>query len=156
MDEKIINVLYVDDEINNLDTFHATFRRFFNVHIALSAKIAEVILSENDIHILITDQRMPLKSGTELLAEAVKKYPNQIRILLTAFADVQCLEDAINLGKVHGYLQKPWDHDKLKDVIEEGYRFFALRKKQEEAILELKQTLEELDETFKRKKKDKE
>ena len=87
MEFKTINVLYVDDEVNNLEAFRATFRRDFNVFTAISAKEAEGILdAENDIHILITDQRMPLKSGTELLAESVRKYPYQIRILLTAHA----------------------------------------------------------------------
>ena len=68
MEFKTINVLYVDDEVNNLEAFRATFRRDFNVFTAISAKEAEAILdANNDIHILITDQRMPEKLGTELL-----------------------------------------------------------------------------------------
>ena len=130
MEFKTINVLYVDDEVNNLEAFRATFRRDFNVFTAISAKEAEGILdAENDIHILITDQRMPLKSGTELLAESVRKYPHQIRILLTAYADVECLEQAINIGHVHRFLKKPWDDAKLKEEIEEGYDVFVMRKK---------------------------
>jgi response regulator RpfG family c-di-GMP phosphodiesterase len=148
----MINVLYVDDEQNNLQSFHASLRRFFTIHTALSAKEAEVILSENDIHVLITDQRMPLTSGTELLTETAKKYPEQIRILLTAHADVQCLEDAINLGKVHAYLQKPWNDDKLKEVIEEGYVVYTLRKKEQELTLQLQRTIEELELRLKKSK----
>lgn len=82
---EMINVLYVDDEKNNLISFVSSFRRYFNVFTTLSAKEAEVSLSENDIHVLITDQRMPIKLGTELLAESVKKYPEQARIIITAF-----------------------------------------------------------------------
>ena len=63
-----INVLYVDDEQNNLISFTAGFRKQFNVFTALSAKEAESILAKENIHVLITDQRMPEKTGTELLA----------------------------------------------------------------------------------------
>lgn len=119
----IINVLYVDDEDYNLQAFKATFRRSFNVFTAISAKDAEVVLAENDIHVLITDQRMPVKLGTELLAEATKKYPDQIRILLTAFADVNCMEDAIKKGHVYRILKKPWDQTTLQEAIEEGLKY---------------------------------
>lgn len=121
--EIIINVLYVDDEEHNLQAFKATFRKFFNVFIANSAKEAELILAANDIHVLITDQRMPLKTGTELLAETTKKYPDQIRILLTAFADVNCMEDAIKKGHVYRILKKPWDQTSLQEAIEEGLKY---------------------------------
>ncbi len=70
---EMINILYVDDEEYNLIYFVAVFRRYFNVFTALSAKEAEVTLAQNDIHVLITDQRMPIKLGTELLADSVKK-----------------------------------------------------------------------------------
>lgn len=119
----IINVLYVDDEPHNLQAFMATFRKSFNVFVANSAREAEVILAANDIHVLITDQRMPLKTGTELLAETTKKYPDQIRILLTAFADVNCMEDAIKKGHVYRILKKPWDQTTLQEAIEEGLKY---------------------------------
>lgn len=121
--EIIINVLYVDDEEHNLQAFKATFRKFFNVFIANSAKEAELILAANDIHVLITDQRMPLKTGTELLAETTKKYPDQIRILLTAFADIKCMEDAIKKGHVYRILKKPWDQTSVQEAIEEGLKY---------------------------------
>lgn len=116
----IINVLYVDDELHNLQAFNATFRRTCNVFTAISAEEAEVILAENDIHVLITDQRMPVKTGTELLAETSKKYPDQIRILMTAFADVKCMEDALKKGHVYKIFKKPWDQSALMQAIEEA------------------------------------
>jgi len=93
-----INVLYVDDEENNLAAFKASFRRYFNVFTAISADEGRIILNQTDIQVLITDQRMPGTLGTELLAQALKKYPNQIRILLTGFADIEAIKDAINRG----------------------------------------------------------
>ena len=101
-----INVLYVDDEENNLVAFKATFRRNFKVFTALSAVDAKNILAENEIHVLITDQRMPVTTGSELLAQAVLDYPDQIRILLTGYSDIDALKDAINLGQIYCYLQK--------------------------------------------------
>ena len=119
----LINVLYVDDEVHNLQAFQATFRRSCNVFTANSAMEAEVILAENDIHVLITDQRMPVKTGTQLLAETINKYPDQVRILVTAFADVKCMEDAIKKGYVYKILKKPWDHETLQQAIEEGLKY---------------------------------
>ena len=80
-----IRILYVDDEENNLFAFKAAFRRYFMVYTTVSADEAKIILAKNEIHVLITDQRMPGTLGTELLAEVVKEYPDQIRILLTAW-----------------------------------------------------------------------
>jgi response regulator RpfG family c-di-GMP phosphodiesterase len=121
--EVFINVLYVDDEMHNLQAFKAVFRRNFNVFIANSAAEAEIVLAKHDIHVLITDQRMPAKSGTQLLAETTKKYPDQIRILLTAFADINCMDDAIKKGYVYKILKKPWNENTLQETIEEGLKY---------------------------------
>lgn len=124
MSEKIINVLYVDDEENNLISFEASFRRDFNVFTAISAKESDVILANNIIHVLITDQRMPDTLGTELLTDAVTKYSNQSRILLTGFTDIEAIIDAINNGQIFKYLTKPWNEDLLKECIKIGYDLF--------------------------------
>jgi response regulator RpfG family c-di-GMP phosphodiesterase len=145
----IINVLYVDDELNNLNAFKAGFRRDFNIYTANSAAEAEVILKQELIHVLITDQRMPETLGTELLAEAVKKYPDQIRILLTAYADVEAIIDAINRGHIFKYFKKPWDTNLLKQSILEGYEIFALKKKESQLKAELQKTIDELVKTLK-------
>lgn len=140
-----INVLYVDDEENNLSAFKASFRRYFNVYTALSATEAKVILSQNDIHVLITDQRMPETLGTELLAEAVVEYPDQIRILLTGFSDIEAIKDAINRGQIYHYLQKPWNDDALKETIENAYKIYHLKKKQQDLSQQLQLNNEQLE-----------
>jgi response regulator RpfG family c-di-GMP phosphodiesterase len=119
-----INVLYVDDEPHNLDSFKAAFRRDFNIFIALSAKEASLVLKKNIIHVLITDQRMPDTLGTELLADAVTKYPYQSRILLTGYTDIEAIIDALNRGQIFKYLAKPWDEALLKECIKIGYSVF--------------------------------
>lgn len=118
----MINVLYVDDELNNLQSFHAAFRRSFTIYTALSAKEAEVILDNvNDIHVLITDQRMPETLGTELLEDAVKKYPKQIRIIVTAYPEDKDVQEAEKMQLIFGVLAKPWNADELQALIIEGY-----------------------------------
>ncbi len=132
-----INVLYVDDEANNLQAFTASFRRDFNVFTALSAQEAQVVLADNHIHVLITDQRMPRTSGTELLAEAVKKNPDQARILLTGYADIEAVIEAVNRGHIFKYLKKPWNDNELKTAINDGYELFDLRRKEKELLKQL-------------------
>lgn len=137
-----INVLYVDDELHNLESFRATFRRDFNIFTAISAKEAEAILDNiKDIHVLITDQRMPVTLGTELLTKTVKKYPKQVRILLTAYADDEEIKDAENRGQIYGYMEKPWDADLLKKYIMHAYGDFYNKIVEEQRKSKLNRTL---------------
>lgn len=140
-----IHVLYVDDEENNLIAFKASFRRDFKIFTALSADEAKVILKENEIHVLITDQRMPHTLGTELLAQAVLDFPDQIRIMLTGFSDMEALKDAINRGQIYCYLQKPWNDAELKETIQKAYEIYHLKKEKEELTKKLVQTNEQLE-----------
>ena len=144
-EESNINVLYVDDEENNLLAFRASFRRHFNVFTAISADEGKKILAQNEIHVLITDQRMPGTLGTELLAQAVKENPDQIRILLTGFSDIEAIKDAVNRGQIYHYLQKPWNDKELKETIEQAFQVYHLRKKQQELSEQLMQTNEQLE-----------
>jgi len=144
-EESKIAVLYVDDEENNLIAFKASFRRVFNVFTALSVKDAKVILADKVIQVLITDQRMPQELGTELLAHAVKDYPDQIRILLTGFSDMDALTDAINRGQIFRYLKKPWNENELKETIESAFKVYELRQKQKDLTTQLQLTNEQLE-----------
>lgn len=140
-----INVLYVDDEDNNLQAFKASFRRYFNIFTALSVDEGRKVLVENEIHVLITDQRMPGALGTDLLAQAVIDYPDQIRILLTGYSDIEAIKDALNRGQIYQYIQKPWNDNDLKTTIENAFAIYALRKKQKDLNNELLLTNEQLE-----------
>jgi response regulator RpfG family c-di-GMP phosphodiesterase len=140
-----IHVLYVDDEENNLNAFKASFRRDFKVYTAISADDAKVILGQTQIHVLITDQRMPGTTGTELLAQAVKDFPDQTRILLTGFSDIEALKDAINLGQIFCYLQKPWNDEELKETIRRAYQVYNLKREKEALTEKLLLTNEQLE-----------
>jgi response regulator RpfG family c-di-GMP phosphodiesterase len=121
MPERAISILYVDDEANNLIAFRAVFRTKYTVFTALSGLEGLEILSENDIQIIITDQRMRNMTGVEFLEEVITKYPTPIRILLTGYTDMSAIIDAINKGSIFQYLNKPWDEEDLEEVIEKAY-----------------------------------
>lgn len=142
-----INVLYIDDEIHNLNSFKAGFRRLFNVFTAESAMEGQKILENEDIHVIITDQRMPVKTGIEFLESIIPDFPDPIRILLTGYADINAVIDAINKGQVYRYIQKPWMEDDLRIHILKAFEIYTLRKENRELtdkLLIANQKLEDL------------
>ena len=127
-----INVLYVYDEVHNLNSFKAGFRRKFNIFTAESAVEGRKILENELIHVIITDQRMPITTGIEFLESIIPDFPDPIRILLTGYADINAVIDAINKGQVYKYIQKPWMDEDLRINIEKAFEIYSLRKENKE------------------------
>lgn len=140
-----IGVLYIDDEVNNLNSFKAAFRRDFEIFTASSAKEGRKILDSQEIGVIITDQRMPGMTGIEFLESILPIYPDTIRILLTGFSDINAVMDAINRGQVYKYLVKPWQNDELKMYIENALEIYNLRKENKELARKLNAAYAELD-----------
>ncbi len=109
-------VLYVDDEEENLLVFRSSFRRYYHVFTAKSAREATDLLKENKVEVIISDQRMPEMNGVEFLKALPDGHEN-VKIILTGFSDVEAIIDALNSGKIHKYVTKPWDKDDLYKVI---------------------------------------
>jgi DNA-binding NtrC family response regulator len=130
-------VLYVDDEINNLNSFKAAFRRDFEIFVAQSARDGRKILDTNEIGVIITDQRMPGMTGIEFLESILSVYPDTIRILLTGFSDMNAVMDAINRGQVYKYLVKPWQNEELRLYIQNALEIYNLRKENKELAYKL-------------------
>jgi len=122
MPENKITILYVDDEENNLFSFKATFRIKYHILTALSGDEALKILEANQVHIIVTDQRMPEMTGVEFLERVLEKYPDPMRILLTGYADMGAVVDAVNKGKIFHYLAKPWNEEELDMTITRAYQ----------------------------------
>lgn len=122
-----IKVLYIDDEKDNLNAFYSTFRRVFEVYIANSTSEAIELLNNHNIEILIADQRMPDMTGVDFFESILTIFPNPIRILLTAYSDINAVKDAINKGQVYRYLNKPWNEYELKVTIENAYLVYQLK-----------------------------
>lgn len=140
-----IRILYVDDEENNLQAFKATFRREFKIFLAINAHEAREILKENEIDLIVTDQRMPEETGVEFLESIIPIYPTPIRILLTGYTDIQAVIDAINKGQVYHYLTKPWEEDYLRTVINNAFEVYSLRKENERLTNALIKSNEQLE-----------
>ena len=147
-----IGVLYVDDEVNNLNSFKAAFRRDFDIYTASSAREGRKILDNNEIGVIITDQRMPGMTGIEFLESIIAIYPDTIRILLTGFSDINAVMDAINRGQVYKYLVKPWQNDELKMYIENALEIYNLRKENKELSHKLELANLEIERIQKHKK----
>jgi response regulator RpfG family c-di-GMP phosphodiesterase len=123
-----VTVLCVDDEKNILSSMKRLLRKQpCHLLTAESGANALTLMAEHKVHIIISDMRMPNMSGAELLEQVAQKSPDTYRILLTGFADMESTVAAVNKGKIHRYMQKPWDNDELIAVIEEGIESVTLK-----------------------------
>jgi signal transduction histidine kinase len=141
-----IKVLFIDDEENNLNAFKASFRFDYNILLASGAAEALQLLEANkDIVVILSDQRMPNKTGVELFEEIRQKNPYPIRILITGFTDVEAVIDAINRGQIFRYIKKPWNDVDIKSAIEEAHKFYLVSSTLSRKNEELKKAYNELD-----------
>jgi CheY-like chemotaxis protein len=122
------DILYVDDEQNNLEGFKAAFRRDYRIALALSAMEGLEILAKNeDIPIILSDQRMPQITGAEFFKEICNEYPDSIRILITGYTDLEATIEAINDGKIFYYIAKPIYPPDVKIILQKAMDTFNLQ-----------------------------
>lgn len=137
MENKLINILYIDDEKAALFNFKQLFQDDFEVYTALSAAKAMEILEATDIQIIVSDQRMPDKTGIEFFAEVAQLYPDTLRILLTAYSEAADIIDAINRGQVYQYITKPFETLNVKNILDKATQHWRLKKENELLIAQL-------------------
>jgi len=137
-------LLLVDDEVANLQKLQRTFVDKYDVHLAQSGAEALEILRVSGIDAIITDQKMPNMTGIEFLEASQKEYPNLVRIVLTGFTEVDDLIAAINTGKVHKYITKPWEPEDLRMAVREALEKMELQRENERLAAELKLANERL------------
>lgn len=121
------SILYVDDEYQNLVSFKASFRRFYDVFTAQSGEEAIGLLRSQPVALIISDQRMPQMTGVELFEKILSEFPDPIRMVMTGYSDMEAIIQAINKGKVYYYIPKPWKQQELKLVIDNGLEAFRLK-----------------------------
>lgn len=114
-----IRILYIDDEVHNLTVFKSAFRKDYEIYTATSPSIGEALLEQKDIQVILTDQKMPETTGVEFLDKVVHSHPNTVRILITGYSDINVVIDAVNRGRIHHYVTKPYKPENLKKVIDE-------------------------------------
>jgi len=130
-----IKVLYIDDEGINLLAFKASFRRIFEVFTAKSADEGIDVLKSHPIEVVLSDQRMPGKTGVDFFEEIKDLYPTPIRILITAFSDIESIIDAVNKGNIYRYVTKPWSNFELQLTIENSHKLYKLKEENNNLIL---------------------
>lgn len=144
-EQGIPTILVVDDDEQNLQAFRSVFRRQANVLTALNAHDALKELDTNEVHLLITDQRMPGIKGNELLAVVRERYPMIRRLIVTAYADIEAVVSAVNEGGLMGYIAKPWHEDQVWSLIQVAYRAYLKEKETKEYIAQLEDTNSKLE-----------
>ena len=132
-------ILYIDDEENNLISFKSTFRREYNIHVATSGQQGLEIMEQNEIHLVITDQRMAEMTGVEFLGKVMFLYPDCMRMIMTGFSDMDAIIQAINKGNIYRYIAKPWNREELKITIDSAFEVYNLKSQNKHLIEDLKE-----------------
>lgn len=141
-----LKILYIDDEADNLTGFKATFRTEYRILLAENTTQAIEHLERNpDIRVVFCDQRMPGKTGVEFFEEIRTVFPLPIRILITAYADIEAVISAINRGNIFRYIRKPWIEQDITSAIEEGNKFYLANSMLQVKNQELQLAYTELD-----------
>jgi diguanylate cyclase (GGDEF)-like protein/PAS domain S-box-containing protein len=116
-------LLLVDDEPNVVGALLRLFRRDgYRILTANSGREGLDLLALNPVQVILSDQRMPVMSGTEFFQRVKQVHPDTIRIVLSGYTDLQSVTDAINQGAIYKFLTKPWDDDALRDTIKQAFR----------------------------------
>jgi response regulator RpfG family c-di-GMP phosphodiesterase len=116
-------LLLVDDDVNTLAALKRLLRTDgYRILTATGAKAGMELLATNPVGVVISDQRMPEMTGVEFLKRVKDLYPETVRIVLSGYADLQSVTDAINQGAVYKFLSKPCDEDQLLASIREAFR----------------------------------
>lgn len=141
-----IKILYIDDELNNLVGFKALLRFDYQIFTAVNTTDAlNYLANHSDIRVIFCDQRMPDKTGVEFFEEIRSSYPLPIRILLTAYADIESVINAINRGNVFRYVKKPWIDADIISAINEADNFYIANSLLAIKNIELQKAYTELD-----------
>ncbi|OGP59116.1 MAG: hypothetical protein A2V67_08260 [Deltaproteobacteria bacterium RBG_13_61_14] len=132
-------LLFVDDEPEILESLRMTFSEDYLVKTATSGPEALGIAKENEVSVIIADQRMPGMTGIELLRQVKALKPDAVRMILTAYTDVEALLDAINAGEVYRYLTKPWEQADLVAAVGQAVERYELGRENRRLFQELEQ-----------------
>src|ERR1051326_6944860 len=137
-DYKKYAILYVDDEEKSLKYFTRAFEDQFHILTASNAADGLKLLEEHkdDIGLLMTDQRMPGEKGVWLLERARQLRPRIIRILATAYSDMDAAIAAVNTGAIYKYVTKPWDPPQLENTLKRGLEFFLVQRERDQLLRE--------------------
>ena len=137
-------VLFVDDEANTLNALkRVLINEPYETLFADSGKKAIEVLRANQVHVIISDMRMPQMSGIELLKIVKREYPYIIRLLFSANTDINTLLAAINQGQIFRFISKPWGLDEeLRTIIRQAIEYYDLHSELEMLMSFIEQWIE--------------
>ena len=137
-------LLYVDDERSNLVAFRAILRDSYEVLIAENADEAFQLLgSHDDVPLIVSDQRMPGMTGTELLEKVAADYPDTARMILTGYSDIDAVIDAINRSRIYYYFKKPWNEWEVRLILANALESVMTRRQLIESERRFRSTFEQ-------------
>jgi FixJ family two-component response regulator len=138
-------LLLVDDEENITSALVRLLRRDgYNILRANSGAEGLALLAQNEVGVIISDQRMPGMSGVEFLSKVREQYPDTVRIVLSGYTELNSVTDAINRGAVYKFLTKPWEDDLLRANVEEAFQRYEMRMENARLARELEDANEKL------------
>jgi PAS domain S-box-containing protein len=141
-------ILYIDDDLLNLEIFKEFFSDTYHVISLSSTEKALDVLRSNPVKVLISDQCMPYETGIEFIRRINPEFPDIIKMILTAYTDHDVALEAINDIGIYKYLLKPWDSVEVSNTIENCIREFDLREENKQLITALKQNNDALNEAI--------
>ncbi|MEZ4751974.1 MAG: diguanylate cyclase [Bdellovibrionota bacterium] len=139
MKKDLPRILLVDDEAENLKALDRTLREYFEIVTLSDPLEALKIVGKGNFEVVVSDQRMPKMSGSELLAKVAKLSPLSTRIILTAFTDVKEILEAINRAEIYRFVTKPWDNNDLITTLKQASQTHRLRKENQELVEKLEE-----------------
>ncbi|HEU0187883.1 MAG TPA: EAL domain-containing protein [Gallionellaceae bacterium] len=139
-------LLLVDDEEEITAALSRLLRGAgYTILRAHSGKEALSLLAQHPVGVIVSDQRMPEMTGVEFLSQVKEMYPKTMRMVLSGYADLNSVTDAINRGEVYRFLNKPWDNDVLCGAIQDAFRLYELRREEERLAVEIQIAKQELE-----------
>jgi response regulator RpfG family c-di-GMP phosphodiesterase len=135
-------LLVVDDEPDVCDSVHDLLRKEFRVLKAPSAAEGIKLMQEHEVHIIMTDQRMPQITGVELLSKIRQGHPKAVRMLFTGYADLESVIAAINQGHIFQFIKKPWRPEDLEAAVREAAAEYERLVEQAQEIHRLRHELD--------------
>ncbi|UAB77838.1 sigma-54-dependent Fis family transcriptional regulator [Erythrobacter sp. SCSIO 43205] len=131
-------VLVVDDEVRSLESLRRTLDQDFEVLTTTDINAAAHLLEDNDVQVILCDQRMPEKSGVEFLKEVKERWPDVVRMIISGYTDAHDIIDGINDAGIFQYITKPWHPDNLILALKAACRLSALQRENELLAVELR------------------
>lgn len=144
-------LLLVDDEEYILSALNRVFRREgYRILRADGAAAGLALLSDNDVGVIISDQRMPGMTGVEFFSQVKERYPDTVRIMLSGYTELESVTAAINRGAIYKFLTKPWEDDLLRSHVGEAFEYYEWRLESKRISRELQNANQDLEQKVER------